>query len=149
MATIGFSEDSPFTKRAVKFTLGVTGLYFIFLVNSRIPYPLGASRLIYIGMSESSQNSIGKRLLSHLTGQSGNRAIKNYASSQSVRFTYYPLSFLKKIGSTNLFEIESYFLEEFMRVYGAFPICNNQSGISLESIAIDSTPPSVNWSYFS
>ena len=149
MTTIVFSEDKPFSKRAIRFTLGVTGLYFIFLKNVRVTYPFESSRLIYIGMSESPQNSIGKRLRSHLTGQSGNRAIKNYSSCCEVRFTHYPLKLLENIGTTSLSLIESIFLEKFMLTHGAFPICNNQSGVQLNSLTKNVVEFKVNWSYFS
>ena len=149
MTTIGFSEDKPFSDRAIKFTAGITGLYFIFLKDVRISYPFESSRLIYIGMSESRQNSIGKRLRSHLTGQSGNRAIKNYSSCHEVRFTHYPSKLLENIGTANLSLIESIFLEEFMRAHGAFPICNNQSGVQPTSAARYTKDLIVDWRYFS
>ncbi len=148
MTTIGFSEDKPFSDRAIRFTVGITGLYFIFLKDVRIAYPFESSRLIYIGMSESQQNSIEKRLRSHLTGQSGNRAIKNYSSCHEVRFTHYPLKLLKNVGTSNLSLIESMFLEEFMRSHGAFPICNNQSGVQSDSVTRYTEDLIVDWSYF-
>ncbi len=148
MTTIGFSEDKPFSERAISFTAGIVGLYFIFLKEVRISYPFESSRLIYIGMSESRQNSIGKRLRSHLTGQSGNRAIKNYASRHEVRFSYYPLRILEGIGTANLSLIESIFLEKFMQSHGAFPICNNQSGVQPTSITRLIEDVIVDWSYF-
>lgn len=148
MIRISFSEDKPFSERAIRFTLGVTGLYFIFLKSLKIPYPFGASRLIYIGMSESAQNSIGKRLRSHLTGQSGNRAIRNYASCHEVLFTHYPFDLLKNVGTTKLSVIESMFLEDFLGVHGAFPICNNQSGVQIVSLPQVAENLNVDWNFF-
>src|SRR5262249_54855749 len=94
--------------------------------------PFVESGLIYIGMSESRYNSIGRRLRSHLTGQSGNRAIQNYATRYRARFTYHSFELLRNLGTTNLYEIESFFLNDFLRVHGAFPICNGQSGWNVQ-----------------
>ena len=38
------------------------------------------------------------------------------------------VSFIRASANTSLYEIESFFLADFLRVHGAFPICNNQSG---------------------
>ncbi len=94
---------------------GSVGLYFIRLTNIRITYPFRESGLIYIGMSESRHNSIGRRLRAHLTGQSGNHAIRNYAEHYSARFAYHPFELLQNLGATSLYEIESFFLGDFLR----------------------------------
>src|SRR5262249_568583 len=92
---VGFFEEYRFDETSIHLVQGTVGLYFIFLRELRIPYPLKTSGLIYIGMSESRQNSIGNRLRAHKTGQSGNLAITNYALRHDVRFTYHSLDFLK------------------------------------------------------
>jgi hypothetical protein len=88
MTAITFPKDYSLEERSIKLVQGVIGLYFIRLESLRILYPFTESRLIYIGMSESTYNSIGRRLRGHLTGQSGNYGIMNYAARYQARFTY-------------------------------------------------------------
>src|SRR5207247_826053 len=85
---ISFFETYPLDETSVGLVQGTIGLYFIFLEDLLIPYPFKGSRLIYIGMSEARQNSIGNRLRDHRTGQSGNARIANYTKSHKVSFTY-------------------------------------------------------------
>lgn len=125
---ITFPQDYSLDEQSIKLVQGTVGLYFIRLTTLKIHYPFNESGLIYIGMSESRHNSIGRRLRGHLTGQSGNSAIRNYAQRYCARFTYHSFELLRKLGATSLYEIESFFLSDFLRVHGAFPICNNQSG---------------------
>ena len=131
VTVITFPQDYSLDEHSIKLVQGVVGLYFIRLETLRIPYPFLESRLIYIGLSESSQNTIGRRLRAHLTGQSGNFGIRNYAARHKVRFTYHSFQLLRNLGATSLYEIESFFLSDFLRVHGAFPICNNQSGVNI------------------
>lgn len=130
MTIITFPQKYNLDERSIKLVQGMVGIYFIWLEKLRISYPFLESRLIYIGMSESKQNTIGRRLRSHLTGQSGNFGISNYAARHEVRFTYHSFQLLRNLGLTNLYEIESFFLSDFLRMHGAFPICNNQSGVN-------------------
>jgi hypothetical protein len=60
--------------------------------------------------------------------KSAQHGIRNYASRYPARFTYHSFELLQNLGATGLYEIESFFLGDFLRVHGAFPICNNQSG---------------------
>jgi hypothetical protein len=103
--------------------------------------------LIYIGLSESAHNSIGRRLRAHLTGQSGNYGIMNYAARYEARFTYHSFQLLRNLGATNLYEIESFFLSDFLRVHGAFPVCNNQSGLTVIQPMIRQEI-TVDWKHF-
>src|SRR6056297_420245 len=123
-----FTQTYNLSEQEIKFVRGVAGIYFIYLTESEIAYPFANSRLIYIGMSESKQNSLFKRLGGHLSGQSGNVGISNYAKTQRVKFTYYSAEVLRNYGNENLFDIESFFLSDFLNHYGCFPICNGQSG---------------------
>lgn len=148
MKIINFREDYPFNESQIKSTLGLTGLYFIFLARDAVLYPFQTSRLIYIGLSESRHNSIGRRLRAHLTGQSGNVAIKNYASRRELRFTCHSAQLLAGIGSTSQLELESFFLDAFMMHAGAFPICNNQSGAAILNTMIDRSSVIVSWDHF-
>jgi len=147
--TISFPEDYNFNDRSIKLLQGIVGVYFIYLVDLRIPYPFGESRLIYIGMSESKQNSIGRRLLAHRTGQSGNHGIRNYAERYQAKFTYHSDQLLSNLGTMDLFEIESFFLSDFLRARGSFPICNNQSGIAVVESLIKRGEVTVDWEHFS
>ena len=120
---------------------------FVFLIDAIIEYPFRASRLIYIGMSESKQNSIAMRLRGHLTGQSGNLGIANYAKTHTVKFTYYSAEVLRNYGSENLFDLESFFLSDFLNHHGSFPICNGQAGHQL-SDASKEVSAYVDWAFF-
>ena len=144
-----FPEDYNFSDRPIKLLQGTIGIYFIYLDDVRIPYPFGQSRLIYIGMSESRQNSIGRRLLAHLTGQSGNQGIKNYADRHRTKFSYHSYQLLRDLGATDLYEIESFFLSDFLRAKGSFPICNGQSGVTVVASLIKEGSVSVDWEHFS
>jgi hypothetical protein len=98
-------------------------------------------------MSESAHNSIGRRLRAHLTGQSGNYGIMNYAARYDVRFNYHSFQLLRNLGATDLYEIESFFLSDFLRVHGAFPVCNNQSGVTIIGSMIKKDV-AVDWKHF-
>lgn len=134
-------------EQEVKFVQGVAGIYFIFLTDMRITYPFQSSGLIYIGMSESKQNSIAMRLRGHLTGQSGNLGISNYAKSHRVKFTTYSAEVLRNYGNENLFDVESFFLSDFLETHGTFPICNGQAGRQL-SLPQKKLSARVEWSFF-
>lgn len=146
--TIRFLEENKLEEVAIRLVQGTIGLYFIFLDSLQIPYPFKSSRLIYIGMSESKQNSIGNRLRGHFTGQSGNMAIMNYAKKYDVKFTYHTLQLLRVLGTENLFELESFFLSDFLREFGSYPICNNQSGTSFPETDLTNNKIDVKWEYF-
>ena len=113
--------------------------------GTAIGYPFKQSRLVYIGMSESRQNSIGNRLRSHLSGRSGNVAISNYASVRPVVFSYYGVELLRALGTNSVPEIESFFLDAFASIHGAFPICNNQCGVSCPTSTLKQLDVEVDW----
>ncbi|CAN1724752.1 GIY-YIG domain-containing protein [Hyphomicrobium sp. 1Nfss2.1] len=142
-----FAKTYNLREQEVKFVQGVAGIYFIFLEAVAITYPFATSRLIYIGMSESRQNSIAMRLRSHLTGQSGNLGIANYAKAYSVKFTFYSADVLRSYGSDNIFDMESFFLSNFLEVHGSYPICNGQAGHQL-SVTGQKPSASIDWAFF-
>lgn len=146
---IGFHEEHDFDETSIHLVQGTVGLYFIYLIDQKIPYPFQSSRLIYIGMSESKQNSIGNRLRGHKTGQSGNAAIMNYAKRYKVCFTFHSQQILEVLGSKNILESESYFLADFLSNFGSFPICNNQSGTSFPGTTLSPASARINWGFFS
>jgi hypothetical protein len=148
VTAISFSDDYDLNDVAIRLTYGTVGIYFIFLDQLRVQYPFGLSRLIYIGLSESKQNSIGRRLYGHLTGQSGNFGIRNYAARHRVRFTFHSFQLLRHLGPTDLYETESFFLSSFLEAEGSFPICNNQSGVMFSQSSMTLPDVSVDWDHF-
>ncbi|MDV2495723.1 MAG: GIY-YIG nuclease family protein [bacterium] len=146
---ISFTDSYTLSQTNISATRGFTGLYFIFLEETRIMYPFDKLRLIYIGMSESVQNSIGNRLVSHKSGKSGNLAIMNYAKEHNARFTYLTWNFLKVLGHDSINDIESYFIIDFVRKYGSQPICNNQSNFDPTGNPLFDMHIDILWGFFS
>ncbi len=142
-----FTRSYNLREQEVKFVQGVPGIYFIFVTDVSIQYPFKASSLIYIGMSESKRNSIAMRLRGHLTGQSGNLGISNYAKTHKIKFTYYSAEVLQKYGNDNVFDMESFFLSDFLEYHGSFPICNGQAGHQFSEKG-KRIVASVDWPYF-
>jgi hypothetical protein len=145
--TIRFIEEHLFDEVSFRSARGLAGLYFIFTVDVCIPYPFIPSRLIYIGMSESKQNSIGKRVRDHESGQSGNPGLTNYIRTRKARLTYLTFDFLNVLGVPTIAELEGSFLRSFLKEHGCYPICNNQSGIELRD-SIVAPAFAVDWRYF-
>jgi hypothetical protein len=145
--TIRFFEFKNLDDLSIRFVRGVIGLYFIFITEHLIEYPFRPSRLIYIGMSESKQNSIGNRLRDHSSGQSGNPGLTNYIRTSGPKFTYLSFDLLSVLKIPTVGELEGAFLRAFLNAYGCYPICNNQSGIELRG---SETPPhfEVEWQAF-
>lgn len=123
------------------------GLYFIFLPKSEIQYPFKKSRLIYIGMSEKRTNSIGNRLSDHFDGKSGNPGLVNYRKAESLNFTYINFEMLKNVWSQRIEDLESYFILDFVKHYGVYPICNNKTGFEVLKSDLD-IKLEIDWSYF-
>lgn len=128
---INFDQYKEFKLGNIKLLMGVCGLYFIFLKKTEIPYPFRKSRLIYIGMSEKRTNSIGKRLLGHYRGASGNEGLINYRKVEGLYFTYLNFEMLKTIWNYRIEDLESYFILSFVNRYGVYPICNNKTGLEV------------------
>ncbi|MFX0206265.1 MAG: hypothetical protein ACFFDT_09775 [Candidatus Hodarchaeota archaeon] len=128
--------------------MGYVGIYFIFLKDLSIPYPFKSSKLIYIGMSESRINSIGKRLKDHASGRSNNKGIIGYNKRWGLDFTYIDYDFLKHIfESKNIEEVETFFLEDFANTFGTYPICNNKRG-DLGKLLRKKDTPRIDWQFF-
>ncbi len=141
---INFDKYQDFEQRNIKPLMGICGLYFIFLKETKIPYPFGRSRLVYIGMSEKKTNSIGKRLSDHFEGVSGNEGIVNYKKAEGLYFTYLNFEMLKQIWKHRIEDLESYFILDFLDKYGVYPICNNKSGCEIKKYAV-SIVLKINW----
>jgi hypothetical protein len=144
---IFFDEPKPFELGNIKPLGGIIGLYFIFLPRTEIQYPFKKSRLIYIGMSEKRTNSIGKRLSDHYDGSSGNPGLVNYRKVESLRFTYINFEMLKNVWQHRIEDLESYFILDFVKQYGVYPICNNKTGFEILKSDLEVTLD-IDWSYF-
>ncbi|OGX27989.1 MAG: hypothetical protein A2879_00810 [Omnitrophica WOR_2 bacterium RIFCSPHIGHO2_01_FULL_49_10] len=144
---IYFDKFKPFEAKNIKPLMGICGLYFICLKNTHIPYPFKKSKLIYIGMSEKKTNSIGKRLLGHFEGSSGNEGITNYRKVETLYFTYLNFETLKNIWNYRIEDLESYFILDFLKVYGVYPICNNKSGFEIKNIDLPFLLD-IDWAHF-
>ncbi len=131
--TVQFIEEEPLDEISIRSVRGAIGLYFIHILGTPIPYPFKASRLIYIGMSESRYNSIGNRLRAHLFGQSDNPGLTNYVRQRGARFSYLTFDFLNVLGIPSIAELEGVFLRGFLASFGCYPISNNQSGIEIRN----------------
>lgn len=126
----------------------VCGLYFIFLTARTVEYPFKESKLIYIGMSEKRTNSIASRLGSHFDGTSKNIGLTNFRKVDSLRFTYLNFDVLKTFWSQRIEDLESFFIQDFVKEYGVYPICNNKTGFPDFDLA-NNSPLEIDWAYFS
>jgi len=142
-----FDEAKEFESQFIKPLLGVRGLYFIFSSQIKIPYPFKKSHLLYIGMSEKKTNSIGKRLSDHYEGKSGNIGITNYKKVDKLYFTYINYEMLRNIWLYSIEDLESYFILDFVKNYGIYPICNNKTGFEIINNKLDLNII-INWQYF-
>jgi len=144
---IFFEASEEFLLRNIQKLNGVVGLYFISTVDTKIQYPFKQARLIYIGMSERKTNSIGSRLTEHFEGQSGNLGITNYKKVNPLQFTYINFEMLRNIWDYRIEDLESYFINDFVKNYGVYPICNNKTGFEI----LKNTVPvnlQIDWAYF-
>jgi len=142
-----FDQYQEFELKNFKTLIGICGLYFIFLRKTEIPYPFKSSRLIYIGMSEKKTNSIGKRLSDHYDGISGNEGLFNYRKKEDLYFTYVNFEMLKKIWKYRIEDLESYFILDFVKNYGVYPICNNKTGFEIKNYDV-LVNLKIAWKYF-
>jgi len=142
-----FQDGESFSPSRIRSTVGLTGLYLIFNEGIDIRYPYRSSRLIYIGMSEKKTNSIGKRLLGHYDGTSGNVGITSYRKANKLLFTYINFEMLAPNWSLGIEPLESYFISSFVERYGVYPICNNKSGteITLKNTEAEFL---IDWEFF-
>jgi hypothetical protein len=144
---IFFEEPEKFELKNIKPLSGIIGLYFIFLTKTQIPYPFAASKLIYIGMSEKRTNSIGSRLMGHFDGQSGNIGLTNYRKVEELNFTYLNFEMLKTVWKYGIEDLESYFILDFVKQYGVYPICNNKTGFEVLELNL-AVNLEIDWNYF-
>ena len=145
---INFDREQDFELKNFNSLVGLTGLYFIFLTKTRIEYPFKKSRLIYIGMSEKKTNSIGARLTEHFTGQSGNKGIFNYRRKEQLGFTYINFEMLKKIWVNKIEDLETFFILDYVKNFGVYPICNNKTSFEIYDRKDISLFLDIDWGYF-
>lgn len=125
----------------------VIGLYFIKSNDYKISYPFKGSKLIYIGMSEKKTNSIKSRLKDHLTGTSNNKGLFNYQKQSKTYFTYLNFNSMGSIWKKSVEDLESFFILNFLREYGCYPICNNKSGFP-DLSDISRNYFDIDWSFY-
>jgi hypothetical protein len=144
---IFFDQPIPLRARNIQLLIGTVGLYFIFTENLPIPYPFKSSRLLYIGMSERKSNGIGKRLINHHDG-GHNIGLKNYRKGRQLNFTILNFEMIRQFWGLRIEDLESYFILDFVKKFGVFPICNNRSGSEIyqEKREADFM---IDWDYFS
>ena len=142
-----FDEGQTFDIRNIRRFKGNVGLYFIYNDEIQVRYPFSQSKLIYIGMSEKTTNSIAGRLQGHLEGTTGNDGISNYMKANDLYFTVLNFQMVKSIWPFRVELLESYYILDFVRLYGVYPICNNKSGYDVQNT--ESVPQlDINWTFF-
>lgn len=144
---IYFDDAKEFAATNIKPLNGIIGLYFIFSNSVSIQYPFDLSKLLYIGMSEKRTNSIGRRLLGHYDGTSMNAGLVNYRKHNKLLFTYLNFELLRNRWQFTIEQLESYFILDFVKHFGVYPICNNKSGYDIlsENVTMDIQ---IDWNYF-
>ena len=144
---INFDIPRNFEPRSYSNLGGVCGVYFLFLPTRKITYPRRDSRLIYIGMSERASNSISARLSDHFEGRSGNVGLTSYRLSDGVKLTYLNFDTIKPFWKQRIEDLESYFILDFVKNFGVYPICNNKTG-DPDFDLLKTTSLEIDWSYF-
>ena len=144
---INFGDPLDFDPKHFPPYSSACGLYFIFLPKRGISYPFRDSRLIYIGMSEKISNSITSRLSDHFDGRSGNLGLTNYRKSDGLKFVCINFETLKPFWKQRIEDLESYFILDFLKTFGVYPVCNNKSGYP-DFNKEKTTDFSINWNYF-
>lgn len=98
-------------------------------------------------MSEKGTNSIKVRLLGHLDGKSNNVGLVSYRKIEPLWFTYINFDVLTNIWNLRVEDLESYFILNFVKHFGVYPICNNKTGFEILRNTITSELK-IDWSYF-
>ena len=145
---IYFDEPKGFEPRNFASLGKICGLYFIFLTKRSINYPFKNSKLVYIGMSEKRTNSIASRLACHFDGTSKNIGLTNFKQVDDLRFVYLNFDTLKSFWSQRVEDLESFFIQDFVKEFGVYPICNNKTGFP-DFDEKRNNPLSIDWEYFS
>ncbi len=144
---IRFDTLKPFTPENINGLEKVVGLYFISNTNLYIQYPFEISKLLYIGMSERISNSIASRLKGHYEGTSENQGLVNYRKANTLQFTYINFESIRSFWQQSVEDLESYFIQDFVRRLGVYPICNNKTGFP-EFHEGRHVPLNIDWNHF-
>lgn len=144
---INFDTAKGFELENLRGLGGIVGLYFIFTENTHIQYPFKSSRLLYIGMSEKTTNSISNRLTGHFDGKSKNIGLINYRKVSPLYFCYFNYEVLKDTWKLRIEDLESYFLLDFIKHFGVYPICNNRTGSEVLKNEL-TIKLKIDWDYF-
>jgi len=144
---IFFDKPKTFENQNIKPLMGLIGLYFIFNEKTKIQYPFKKSRLLYIGMSEKKTNSMCSRLLGHFNGASKNIGLVNYRQNEQLYFTYINFEMLRNFWDYKIEDLENYFILDFVKKYGVYPICNNKSGFEILNKKLTATF-TIDWQSF-
>lgn len=144
---IFFDNPIAFEIENLKVLDGITGLYFIYSADVEISYPFGKSKLLYIGMSEMRTNSIKKRLSGHFDGKSKNIGLQNYRKVTPLFFTYLNFDLLRDLWNLRIEDLENYFIADFVKKFGVYPICNNKLGNEIKKITLP-VNFEIDWSHF-
>lgn len=144
---INFDTAKGFELENLRGLGGIVGLYFIFTEKTHIQYPFKSSRLLYIGMSEKTTNSISNRLTGHFDGKSKNIGLINYRKVSPLYFCYFNYEVLKDTWKLRIEDLESYFLLDFIKHFGVYPICNNRTGSEVLKNEL-TIKLKIDWDYF-
>ena len=142
-----FDTPKSFEVKNIKSFIGLTGLYFIFTSTIKIRYPFETTRLLYIGMSEMKTNSIGSRLIGHFEGKSKNQGLINYRKVDQLNFTALNFEMLRNFWDFKIEDLESYFILDFVKKFGVYPICNNKTGFEILNYELEANFI-IDWDYF-
>jgi hypothetical protein len=145
--SIYFEAPKAFEIQNIKPLFGLVGLYFIFTSDLSIQYPFKKSKLLYIGMSEKRTNSIGKRLIGHFEGKNKNLGLTNYRKVGSLNFTMINFEMLNVFWEYSVEDLENYFIHDFVKIHGVYPICNNKLGLNILKKVIKANFL-IDWDYF-
>ena len=92
-------------------------------------------------------NSIGSRLTGHFDGKSKNLGLVNYRKVGQLFFTYINFTMMKNFWEYRIENLESYFILDFVKKYGVYPICNNKSGFEIIDKKLKANFI-IDWKYF-
>lgn len=90
---------------------------------------------------------MGSRLMGHFDGTSGNPGLINYRKVDNLFFTYINFEMVRQFWKFRIEDLESYFILDFVKNFGVYPICNNKSGFEILGKSIISEFD-INWNYF-
>jgi hypothetical protein len=79
---------------------------------------------------------------------SGNLGVYNYAKIYSLSFTYVNFELVKPFWKNSIEDLENHFINDFLKQFGNYPICNNKSSFEETRIPVD-IQLEIDWDFFS